>query len=128
MRWTGWVAVGFMAVGLVAVNFVAVGGGTASNGRFLVLGSCWAVRAVVVSGLSDAMSFQNCSSLTPPNDSAGHSSSSTSAPLRKPTRRRGLVVMPVSSTSWASRGGPAADRPTGRGSSGTAAASLGSLA
>src|SRR5277367_4149691 len=48
------------------------------------------------------MSSQNCSSETPPNDSVGHSSSSTSDPLRQPTRRRDLVVLTVSSVSFAS--------------------------
>ena len=104
MLWTGWVAAGGPATDGMPAGGTAADGGTATNGRFLVPGSWWAVRAVVVSGLSDARSSQNCSSLTPPNDSVGHSSSSTSAPLRKPTRRRGL------------------------GSSGTTAASLGSAA
>lgn len=45
-----------------------------------------AVRAVVVSGLSDARSSQNCSSETPPKPSSGHISASTSALLRQPTR------------------------------------------
>src|ERR1700693_3348640 len=47
------------------------------------------------------MSSQNCSSETPPNDSAGHISSSTSDPLRQPTRRRDLTVLAASSVSSA---------------------------
>ena len=71
--------------------------GAPTGGRFLPGESCWAVRAVVASGLSDARSSQNCSSLTPPNVSVGHSSSSRSAPLRNPTRRRGLAVLAATS-------------------------------
>ena len=77
--------------------------GAGADSRFLLGGSCWAVRAVVASGLSDARSSQNCSSLTPPNVSVGHSSSSRSAPLRKPTRRRGLAVLAVGRVSLAPR-------------------------
>ena len=63
--------------------------------------SGWAVRAVVAKGLSAARSFQNCSSETPPNSSAGHSSSSTPVPLRQATRRRDLAVMSaLSGSAW----------------------------
>ena len=77
--------------------------GAGVGSRFLLGGSCWAVRAVVASGLSEARSSQNCSSLTPPNVSAGHSSSSRSAPLRKPTRRRGLAILAAGRVSPAPR-------------------------
>jgi hypothetical protein len=84
----------------------------ADAGRFLALDSCCALRAVVVSGLSDARSSQNWSSLTPPKDSAGHISSSMSAPLRKPTRRRDLAVLAVGPVT--PRPARAAIRPSGR--------------
>ncbi len=108
-------------------------GRTASSGLFLAPESCCAVRAVVVSGLSDARSSQNCSSLTPPKVSAGHISSSTSAPLRKPTRLRVLAVLAASRPAWPSREGRAADwlpglESPGLESPGLAAPSLGSVA
>jgi hypothetical protein len=86
-------ATGIFGAGGIFWTGCVAAGGTAANGRFLVPGSCWAVRAVVVSGLSDARSSQNCSSLTPPKVSVGHNSSSTWAPLRKPTRLRGLAAL-----------------------------------
>ena len=72
---------------------------SASGGILLAAVSGWAARAVVAKGLSAARSFQNCSSETPPNSSAGHSSSSTPVPLRQATRRRDLAVMSASSGS-----------------------------
>ncbi len=57
------------------------------------------------------MSSQNCSSETPPNAAVGHISSSTSVPLRQPTRRRDLAVLAASSVSASARWRAAARRP-----------------
>ena len=85
-------------------------GGSVASGRFAE--PCCAGRAVLARGLSDARSSQNWSSVTPPKDSVGHISSSMSAPLRQPIRRRGRPALAGSSS--ASAVSPSAPAPPAR--------------